>query len=138
MIIDRRLKPRINVDLTPLIDVVFQLVIFFMISSTFKTAPGIDLTLPDSGSAEVIAVAELSVTAVSETEVYVNKVLTTALGAAAVIQSELQGRNVSEVQATLEAGANAPYQLVVDLLDALRQNGVMAVGLATNRKDQGP
>ncbi|MDX9958365.1 MAG: biopolymer transporter ExbD, partial [Spirochaetia bacterium] len=36
MILNRRLKPQINVDLTPLIDVVFQLVIFFMISSTFK------------------------------------------------------------------------------------------------------
>jgi len=43
MTIERRLKPQINIDLTPLIDIIFQLVIFFMISSTFKTAPGIEL-----------------------------------------------------------------------------------------------
>jgi biopolymer transport protein ExbD len=43
MRMERRLKPQISLDLTPLIDVVFQLVIFFMISTTFNTAPGIEI-----------------------------------------------------------------------------------------------
>lgn len=80
MIIERRLKPRINVDLTPLIDVVFQLVIFFMISSTFKTTPGIELQLPESGSAETMAVAELTISIISENEIYVNKTLSSIHG----------------------------------------------------------
>jgi len=131
MTIERRLKPQINVDLTPLIDVVFQLVIFFMISSTFKTAPGIELTLPDSGTATTITITELSIIAVSDDEVYVNKTRTSASGAEAVIASEMEGRTVADVQAVLEAGAEAPYQLVVTLLDALRKNGIDAVGLST-------
>lgn len=137
MRIERRLKPRINVDLTPLIDVVFQLVIFFMISSTFKTAPGIELKLPDSGTSSAITLTELSVIAVSDEEVYVNKTRTTLAGAEAVIGAELEGRSVSEVQAVLEAGAEAPYQLVVSLLDALRRNGIDAVGLSTRPKAPG-
>ncbi len=131
MTIERRLKPQINVDLTPLIDVVFQLVIFFMISSTFKTAPGIELNLPDSGTATTITLTELSIVAVSDDEVYVNKIKTTSAGAEAVIAAELEGRTVSEVQAVLDAGAEAPYQLVVTLLDALRKNGIDSVGLST-------
>ena len=138
MILNRRLKPQINVDLTPLIDVVFQLVIFFMISSTFKTAPGIELILPDSGSATTITVTELTIVAVSAKEVYVNKVLTTVEGAEAVVKSELEGRSVGEVQAVLEAGADVPYQTVVSLLDALRSNGIDAVGLATSRPRPAP
>lgn len=138
MILERRLKPRINVDLTPLIDVVFQLVIFFMISSTFKTTPGIELSLPDSGSAETVAVAELTVSAISEDEVYVNKTRTTLSGTADVIQAELAGRSLDDVRATLEAGADAPYQLVVSLLDAFRANGIGEVGLATRRKAEAP
>ena len=47
MILRQRLKPRVTLDLTPLIDVVFQLVVFFMISSVFNTAPGIELELPE-------------------------------------------------------------------------------------------
>lgn len=131
MTIERRLKPQINVDLTPLIDIVFQLVIFFMISSTFKTAPGIELTLPDSGTATTITITEMSIVAVSEDEVYVNKIRTTAAGAETVVRAELEGRTATDVQAVLEAGAEAPYQLVVTLLDALRTNGIDSVGLST-------
>ncbi len=131
MTIERRLKPQINVDLTPLIDIVFQLVIFFMISSTFKTAPGIELMLPDSGTATTITITEMSIVAVSEDEVYVNKIRTTAAGAETVVRAELEGRTAADVQAVLEAGAEAPYQLVVTLLDALRINGIDSVGLST-------
>ena len=137
MTIERRLKPQINIDLTPLIDIIFQLVIFFMISSTFKTAPGIELQLPDSGTATAITITELSVVAVSEDEVYVNKTRTTAEGAESVIKLELEGKQVDEVQAVLEAGAEAPYQLVVTLLDSLRRNGVDSVGLSTRPAGQG-
>ncbi len=138
MILGRRLKAQANVDLTPLIDVVFQLVIFFMISSTFKTTPGIALDLPDSYTAEAVSVAELNIIALSDDEVYVNKVLTTAEGAEAVIRAELEGLSIEAVQSTLEAGADAPYQLVIGLLDALRKNGIDAVGLATRPPKASP
>ncbi|GAB1433777.1 biopolymer transporter ExbD [Spirochaetota bacterium] len=131
MTIDRRLKPRINVDLTPLIDIVFQLVIFFMISSTFKTAPGIELVLPESSTASAITITELSIVAVSDDEVYVNKIRTTLSGAEAVVKNELEGRSEEDVQAVLEAGADSPYQLVVSLLDALKKNGIETVSLTT-------
>ncbi len=137
MIIERRLKPNVLVDLTPMIDIVFQLVLFFMISSTFKTTPGIQLNLPDSGTATAITVTELAVVAVSEDEVYVNKIQTTAGGAESVIASELQGRSLEDVQAVLEAGAEAPYQLIVTLLDSLRKNGIDSVGLSTRPKAAG-
>lgn len=41
----RKVSPKINFDLTPLIDIILQLVIFFMITTTFKTSPGIILQL---------------------------------------------------------------------------------------------
>lgn len=136
MTFERRLKPRINIDLTPLIDVTYQLVIFFMITSTFKTIPGIELTLPESGTSAAVSVAELTVKAVSESEIYVNDVLTDVSGAEEAIKAALGGRSSAEVQASLEAGASAPYQLVVSLLDALRRNGIEAVGLATRREGE--
>ncbi len=38
------------VDVTPLIDIIFQLVLFFMVSTTFVTTPGIEVDLPRSSS----------------------------------------------------------------------------------------
>lgn len=44
-------KRRPSINITPLIDVMFLLLIFFMVSSTFKEHPAIDITLPHAGTA---------------------------------------------------------------------------------------
>jgi biopolymer transport protein ExbD/biopolymer transport protein TolR len=44
----QREEPR--VDLTPMVDVVFLLLIFFMISTTFVESPGISIKLPEASS----------------------------------------------------------------------------------------
>ena len=50
MEIPRRRRARVNIEMSPLIDCIFQLLIFFMLSSTFLT-PSIRLTLPQAGGA---------------------------------------------------------------------------------------
>ena len=69
----RRLKPQVNVNLVPMIDVVFQLVIFFMVSSTFILTPGISIIFPASTTSEPVVMSKLVVTVVSREEVYFNK-----------------------------------------------------------------
>jgi len=64
--------------------------------------------------------------------------LTSAAGAETVVRDQLEGLVPEDVKATLEAGADAPYQLVVSLLDALRRNGVDEVGLSTLPSRSGP
>jgi biopolymer transport protein ExbD len=44
-------RRRPNINITSLIDVMFLLLIFFMVSSTFKTEHAIDVTLPEAGTA---------------------------------------------------------------------------------------
>ena len=46
-----RRKRRPNINITPLIDVMFLLLIFFMVSSTFRERLGIDIALPEAQSA---------------------------------------------------------------------------------------
>jgi len=47
-------RPDPLVDVTPMIDIVFQLVLFFMVSTTFVNAPGIQVDLPRSSAQVVI------------------------------------------------------------------------------------
>jgi len=128
---DRRLKPQVNVDLTPLIDVVLQLIIFFMITSTFKTAPGIELELPDSSSAKTVALTELYITAVSDNEVYVNKTLTSVEGLDKVLKDQILGMDLTDLSVVVEGDKAAPYQLMISILDVLRKNGLEAINLVT-------
>ena len=51
-------RPDPTIDVTPMIDVVFQLVLFFMVSTTFITTPGIEVELPKSSATAVISDTE--------------------------------------------------------------------------------
>ncbi len=128
---ERRLKPTINIDLTPLIDVVYQLVIFFMITSVFKTAPGIALELPGATTAAAVAVTEIRIVAVSEDELYVGKERTTLAGLDALIAKAVEKIEPKDRRAVLEGDKNMPYQLMVSVLDTLRAHGIEGVGLTT-------
>ncbi len=59
---DERRKVKASVELTPLIDVVFQLLIFFMLSSTFVVQTSIPIEVPESNGVEQLEQKELSIT----------------------------------------------------------------------------
>ncbi|TVR02025.1 MAG: biopolymer transporter ExbD [Spirochaetaceae bacterium] len=128
----RRLRPNANVDLIPMIDVVFQLVVFFMVSSTFIMTPGIALDLPQSTSAEPVVMDRLVITVVSTDELYLNRRRLDLVGLDGAL-SELGGNR--DEQATLsviiEGDQSVPYNLMVQVLDLLRRNGFRAVNLRT-------
>mgnify|MGYP000087224424 CR=1 FL=1 len=60
------------INVTSLIDVMFLLLIFFMVSSTFKLQPAIELTLPRSESAETVATAPTVVYLTRDGQLYLN------------------------------------------------------------------
>ncbi|HON88131.1 MAG TPA: biopolymer transporter ExbD [Spirochaetales bacterium] len=131
MIIERRLKPNVNVDLTPLIDVIFQLVIFFMITTTFKTNPAIALDLPEAGTSEPVILNQLTITALSKDEVYINEIRTTVDGAAKVIKNEIEAKKLDVKQVNLLAEKNVSYDVIISLLDACRTNNISNIALNT-------
>jgi len=130
----RRLKTRAVVDLVPMIDVVFQLILFFLVSTTFAILPGISLKLPESSSAEPTAMTRLAVAVVSRDEVYLNKDRMTleSLGGALGRLSHDQRAQIKSV--TLEADRDVSYGLTIEVLDLLRKNGFRGINLHTLEK----
>lgn len=130
----RRLKQKTGIDMTPLIDVILQLIIFFMITTTFRAAPGIALDLPGSRTAQTISSSALHVVVMSENEIYVEKERTTLDGLAGTLKQRVSGSDSEQVRAVLEGRAGASYQLIVSVLDAFRTNGIENVGLITRKE----
>jgi biopolymer transport protein ExbD len=128
----RRLSPNANVDLVPMIDVVFQLVVFFMVSSTFVMTPGIALDLPQSTSSEPVVINRLVVTVISEDELYVNRERVALPEMEAAIEAS-RGQEDPEtpLSVIVEGDAAVPYQTMVRVLDVLRRNGYRGVALRT-------
>jgi biopolymer transport protein ExbD len=127
----RRIEPVTSINLIPLIDVLLLIIIFFMVSTTFKLAPGISLQLPSSTTAHNVQSSVLNIVAVSESEIYVEKTRTDLAGLPALITKRLGSGDTSGLKATVEGDRNASYQLMVSILDALRRSGIDSVGLRT-------
>lgn len=127
----RRLEARALVDLVPMIDVVFQLILFFLVSTTFAILPGITLKLPESSTAEPTAMTRLSVAVVSRDEVYLNdeRLNLVALDAALLRLSAAERAEIKTI--TLEADRSVPYGLTIEVLDILRKNGFRGINLHT-------
>ena len=132
MILTQRLKPRVRLDLTPLIDVVFQLVIFFMISSVSNTAPGIELDLPDSTTSEAVEVTEVRITVAGSEEIYLNRELVALPNLGKTLREwSNQGRLTDDTAVLVEGGKAVPYETIITVLDEVRRGGVTAISLIT-------
>jgi biopolymer transport protein ExbD len=132
VILRQRLKPRVALDLTPLIDVVFQLVIFFMISSVFNTAPGIELDLPDSSTSEAVEVTEVRITVAGADELYLNRDLVALSSLGETLREwKEQGRLEENAAVLVEGERDVPYETIITVLDEVRKGGIDAVNLIT-------
>jgi len=127
----RRLVAETNLNLIPLIDVVFQLIVFFMVATTFIITPGISLVLPTADTSEPVAMTRLVVTVVSREEIYFNKERhdIQSLGLRLFEVTEQERAEIKTV--VLEGDRSVPYSLLVEVLDALRLSGFRGINLRT-------
>lgn len=129
----RGLKTQTSVNLVPMIDVVFQLVIFFMVSTTFKVVPGIELDLPESRTAEAVTLTPLVLSVGGRDEIYVNDREVTLGGLEGALRDVVGGDRPqpNEHPVIVEGDSSVPYDLMVDVLDVLRVLGFDAASLRT-------
>ena len=135
----RRLAPNANVDLIPMIDVVFQLVVFFMVTSTFVMTPGIALDLPESTSSEPVVVNRVVVTVVEPGRIYLNRDLVSfeeLRGELSLLDEQAERADAGAKSAIIEADADVPYETIVSVLDVLRQSGYRGIALRTLEEER--
>ena len=127
----RGLKPQTSVNLVPMIDVVFQLVIFFMVSTTFKIVPGIELDLPASKTAEPVALTPLVLSIGDRDEIYVNERPVTIGTLGEAVRDNLGTEPPDAHPVVIEGDAGVSYDLMIDVLDVLRVLGFQNMSLRT-------
>ena len=127
----RRLETRAVVDLVPMIDVVFQLILFFLVSTTFAVLPGINLDLPQSSTAEGIRTNGITITASAKGELYVNREPALLENLDIILESLAVELPRDSVPVSLEADDMVPNGTIVKILDSLRRTGFVGVNLRT-------
>lgn len=133
----RREEPDVN--LTPLIDVVFLLLIFFMVSTTFQRETEISIDLPESSGPQMQ-------TDKKEVEISID-----AKGRYFVNQKEVVNTQVETLKRAIQAAAGdqkkprvilsadrmTPHQSVIRAMDAARQLGFVNMTFATTKPTEG-
>ncbi len=127
----------IGVDLTPLIDVVFTLLLFFMVSTTFIHESQIELKLPEASKSATPEDTEKIQIGVDTKGVYY-------VDGKALINSQTDtlkqaitaaAKQFKQPAIEISADASASHQSVITVMDIVRQLGYVRISLATAIKE---
>ena len=129
----RRREP-LELGLTPLIDVVFLLLIFFMVTTTFRKEAEFDITLPEASQTPAEQSTQLTVHVDAGGRYRVNE-QSLAGTSVAVLRAALEvAISLEEVKVlTIRADADTPHQAVVRVMDAAGQVGLQRIAIATSQ-----
>ncbi len=118
-------------NVTSLIDVMFLLLIFFMVTSTFKNQPAINLVLPRSSTATETVSTPTILYLTAEGKVYLNDVL---------MEQETLPRELERLQAAtgddrlvMSADQDANHGDVVELIDIIKNSGYTRVSISARK-----
>ncbi len=120
-----------HLDIAPLIDIVFLLLVFFMLTSTFMVPEAIELELPESKSAQITDTTPIIVS--------LNQSGQLALNGKNIELTQLQQAikpllKDTDSAITLKSDARTQVQQLLKVMDEIRAAGGTNVALATTQK----
>ena len=114
-----------KLDLTPLIDVVFLLIIFFMVTTTFNNFGSVQIDLPSSTIQQTDKNKSIEIIIDKDGNYHISQD-----GKITQVQfSDLDAYLKSAKEATVSADKNLKYQTIMDVITKIKENGVDNLGL---------
>ena len=126
-------KRKVLINITSLIDVLFLLLIFFMISSTFLEQPGMKLELPEAKSFEVEEQKELILHIAPDGRIFLNERAVEIDSLLEYLTAEVERDKESPL--VLKADKQVPHGNVVEVMDIAKQAGIRKLVVATKLKE---
>jgi len=122
----RRWLDPVPVDIAPMIDVVFQQLIYFMLTSSFVLYPGIRVTLPKAETAKNLSISNLVITLTKEHVIYWDEEVITLKE----LRRKLRQAGGSK-PVLIRADRHAYVEKLIELWDLCRDAGYQEVHIAT-------
>ena len=112
--------------MTPLIDVVFLLIIFFMVTTTFNNFGSVQIDLPSSTIQQTDKTKSIEIIIDKDGNYHISED-----GKITQIQfSEIDSYLKTAKEATVSADKNLKYQVIMDVITKIKENGVDNLGLS--------
>ena len=127
----RRSPP--GMDLTPLIDVIFQLLLFFMLSTTFRNSPSFEVQLPEVSSDQMIQDDNSWTLTITKSEEIISENGTLQRDQLSVVLEEKVREN-PKLSLVIEADQQLSHGTVVDIMDVAQQAGIQTVQIGATQE----
>lgn len=125
-----RKRKTFSLDMTPLIDVVFLLLLFFMISTTFIKDSEIKINLPQVSSTASTAIqASIEVIVTAKERIFIDGKPTNLK----TLQTSIRAHSKEGTKKALliRADGNVKHKLIVGIMDAGKNAGITKISVAT-------
>jgi len=124
----------VGIDIAPLVDVVFLLVIFFAVSTTFLETSGMKLELPESSASTEREIREIAVFLGSDGGLVFEDETVTGEQLGPLLRAALARAERKIV--VLRADTGTPHGKVVEIMDLIRESGAEGLTVATRTKSR--
>lgn len=118
-----------NIDMTPMLDVVFIMLIFFIVTASFVKEAGIDVNRPEASTAQKKANTSILIAISPNDEIWINKRRVDVRAVQANIE-RLRAEN-PQGSVVIQADKKSTTEALMKVLDASRAAGVMDAAVAT-------
>ena len=120
---------KISINLTPLIDVLFILIIFFTVSSTFLEQPGIELKLPEAESSQSHTAQKVIIYVDKDENLFLNDDSVTIDNLVKSVESLISAQTDKSV--VLHADQQVSHGIIINIMDRLRKQGIYKIVIST-------
>ena len=119
-----------TLDLTPIVDVVFNLLIFFALSLNFAvTSGGINVKLPKAASAEPVKAQDLTINLTADGKTYLNdRVITMEK-----LSQKLKDKKDKDSLVIIRTDSSVTHGRVVEAMDTVKTNGFSRLAIAVDQ-----
>lgn len=136
---DRRVRP--SLDMTPLIDVVFQLILFFMLSSTFVVQSSVNIEMAEAKGAVAFEQKDLSITLAygeggpgGRGPIYVNNIEIQDMGELSRVLSEAHAES-PDIKVLVRPDARIQSARLIEVLGIAHSVGIERCGIAAQPEE---
>lgn len=119
-----------EINITPMLDVVFIMLIFFIVTASFVKESGIDVNRPDAATATVKERGNILIAITDTNQIWIDRRQVDVRSVRANIE-RLHAEN-PQGSVVIQADENSKNGLLVQVMDAARQAGVFNVSIAAN------
>lgn len=132
---ERKIRRKSRVDIIPMIDVLFFLLVFFMLFTTFKTTPfGLQIELPKAVTSQPQRTEAFIVHITSDGSFFLKNDVISAEQLEVKIRHEIEAN--PDLPVIIKADKNTPYRFVVNVMDIARKAGAYRLALASIKDSQ--